>query len=314
MIIAAALFVVVSLRSNHDGRRRAQALLERISDGVLAADRRSAAAELRDLVLESRAAQAAVGIIGLPALTEVLREERDDVELTHGCLEVLVNALTAGGASEPSARDDDAGVNGDGLDADGLDGGGVAVGPSAVGAANADALAANPAHLELLLSLLDESDFYVRYHTVQLLTALSATNAHQLREAIMSNPMGVGRLMDMMLEREVIRNETLLLLISLTKGSEDLRKIVAFEGAFERCFNIIREEGAADGGIIVQDCLELCNNLLRGSPSNQSFFRESSFLHQLPAMVSLKVHAPSKGGPPLNSNALHRDGRTSEPF
>jgi hypothetical protein len=105
----------------------------------------------------------------------------------------------------------------------------------------------------------------------------------------MSNPLGVGRLMDMMLEREVIRNETLLLLISLTKGSEDLRKIVAFEGAFERCFNIIREEGAADGGIIVQDCLELCNNLLRGSPSNQSFFRESSFLHQMPAIVSLKV-------------------------
>ena len=57
------------------------------------------------------------------------------------------------------------------------------------------------------------------------------------------------------------------------------------EGAFERCFNIIREEGAADGGIIVQDCLELCNNLLRGSPSNQSFFRESSFLQQMPAMV-----------------------------
>ena len=39
----------------------------------------------------------------------------------------------------------------------------------------------------------------------------------------------------MMLEREVIRNETLLLLISLvSQGSEDLRKIVAFEGAFER--------------------------------------------------------------------------------
>ena len=94
----------------------------------------------------------------------------------------------------------------------------------------------------------------------------------------MSSPTGVGRLMDAMLEREVIRNETLLLLISLTRGSEDLRKIVAFEGAFERCFNIIREEGAADGGIIVQDCLELCTNLLRGSPSNQSFFREADGL------------------------------------
>ena len=37
-----------------------QALLERISDGVLADDRRSAAHELRDLVQESRVAQFAI--------------------------------------------------------------------------------------------------------------------------------------------------------------------------------------------------------------------------------------------------------------
>jgi hypothetical protein len=212
---------------------------------------------------------------------ESLREERDDAELVHLVLEVLTNSITAGSEQRPAG---DEGPSEDGA------------GP---GAANAEAFARVPAHVELILSLLDESDFYVRYHTVQLLTALSATNAHHLREAIMSNPMGVGRLMDMMLEREVIRNETLLLLISLTRGSEDLRKLVAFEGAFERCFNIIREEGAADGGIIVQDCLELCNNLLRGSPSNQTFFRESSFLNKLPDVVSAKVPAPSTGGPPL---------------
>jgi len=47
------------------------------------------------------------------------------------------------------------------------------------------------------------------------------------------------------------------------------------EGAFERCFNIIREEGAADGGIIVQDCLELCNNLLRGRGLHSSSFRRN---------------------------------------
>jgi hypothetical protein len=171
---------------------------------VLADDRRAAAAELRDLVVESRAAQFAVGAIGLPALTSVLRDERDDVELAHGCLEVLVNAVTAGGST--SATD----AGGD-PDASGGHEGGMSTntnrssnpGPSGPGAANAEALARNPANLELLLSLLDESDFYVRYHCVQLLTALSASNAHQMQEAIMSNPLGVGRLMDMMLEREV---------------------------------------------------------------------------------------------------------------
>ena len=73
-----------------------QALLERISDGVLADDRRSAAHELRDLVQESRVAQFAIGVIGLPTLITSLTEERNDTELVHGVLEVLVNALTGG--------------------------------------------------------------------------------------------------------------------------------------------------------------------------------------------------------------------------
>jgi hypothetical protein len=234
-----------------------------------------------------------VGAIGLPTLVGSLREERDDPEMVQGVLEALVVAITAGadarddgddgggGGGEASSPRDDGGGGGE------EDGGGGAGSASAasfsgsgggVGESVADAFARAPGNLTVALSFLDEEDFYVRYHAVQLLTAVSAHRPHVVREAVMSSPTGVGRLMDAMLEREVIRNETLLLLISLTRGSEDLRKIVAFEGAFERCFNIIREEGAADGGIIVQDCLELCTNLLRGSPSNQSFFREADGL------------------------------------
>ena len=253
----------------------------------MADDRRSAAHELRNLVQESRVAQFAIGVIGLPTLITSLTEERNDTELVHGVLEVLVNALTGGGAGADGGADTAVHAGNEGAHL------------AHAGAANADAFLRSPTNLDLVMSLLDESDFYVRYHTMQLLTALSATNPFEVQSAIMSNPTGVGRLMDNLAEREVIRNETLLLLISLTRGSEDLRKIVAFEGAFERCFNVIREEGAADGGIIVQDCLELCNNLLRGSPSNQSFFRESSFLHQLPELLSPKVPSQAKGGPPL---------------
>jgi hypothetical protein len=37
--------------------------------------------------------------------------------------------------------------------------------------------------------------------------------------------------------------------------------------------NAAREEGWAQGGIIVQDCLEFLNNLLRNNPGNQLLFR-----------------------------------------
>lgn len=38
-----------------------------------------------------------------------------------------------------------------------------------------------------------------------------------LQEAILASPMGVVRLMDMLMEREVIRNEALVLLVALTR-------------------------------------------------------------------------------------------------
>ncbi|XP_022133803.1 golgin candidate 6 isoform X2 [Momordica charantia] len=81
--------------------------------------------------------------------------------------------------------------------------------------------------------------------------------------------------MDMLMDREVIRNEALLLLTYLIREAEEIQKIVVFEGAFEKVFSIIKEEGGSDGGVVVQDCLELLNNLLRKNVSNQVLLRET---------------------------------------
>ncbi|KAJ1388316.1 Vesicle tethering protein [Sesbania bispinosa] len=60
-----------------------------------------------------------------------------------------------------------------------------------------------------------------------------------LLEAILTIPRGITRLMDMLMDREVIRNEALLLLTHLTREAEEIQKIVVFEGAFEKLFSII---------------------------------------------------------------------------
>jgi DNA repair exonuclease SbcCD ATPase subunit len=77
--------------------------------------------------------------------------------------------------------------------------------------------------------------------------------------------------------RDAVRNAGLLLLVDLTGGAnEDLRKIVAFEDVFGKVFALIRMEGGlADAGIAGQDCLSLLANLIHGSASNQTMFRES---------------------------------------
>uniref|UniRef100_A0A453K2T4 Uncharacterized protein n=1 Tax=Aegilops tauschii subsp. strangulata TaxID=200361 RepID=A0A453K2T4_AEGTS len=68
--------------------------LDRISNGTMPDDRRSAMTELQSLVAESRSAQMSFGAMGFPVLLNVLKEDREDVELVRGALETLVSALT----------------------------------------------------------------------------------------------------------------------------------------------------------------------------------------------------------------------------
>jgi hypothetical protein len=125
-------------------------------------------------------------------------------------------------------------------------------------------------NVALLLDMLAEVEFYVRFATITLLNSLYECVGDALHEGILTSPLGISRLIDLLDDRrEIIRNEGLLLLIKLTSTNADIQKIVAFENAFERLFSIIIEEGSVEGGIIVQDCLQLMHNLLRYNASNQ---------------------------------------------
>ncbi|KAI9178652.1 hypothetical protein LWI28_029247 [Acer negundo] len=244
-------------------------LLDRISNGVLAEDRRSAMTELQAVVAESNAAQLAFGAMGFPVIMGVLKEELDDVEMVRGALETLVSALTS---------------------LDHVKGPKNVVQPALM---NTDLLSREAESISLLLSLLSEDDFYVRYYTLQILTALLTNSLNRLQEAILTIPRGITRLMDMLMDREVIRNEALLLLTYLTREAEEIQKIVVFEGAFEKIFSIIKEEGGSEGGVVVQDCLELLNNLLRSNSSNQILLRETMGFDPLISILKLRGSAYS---------------------
>ncbi|KAM3623244.1 uncharacterized protein V6R79_008941 [Siganus canaliculatus] len=140
----------------------------------------------------------------------------------------------------------------------------------------------DPEHVTLLLTLLEEFDFHVRWPGVKLLTALLKNQGAQVQGVILVSPMGVSRLMDLLRDsREVIRNDGLLLLQQLTKSNAAIQKIVAFENAFEHLLGIIAEEGSSDGGIVVEDCLLLLLNLLKNNSSNQNFFKEGSYIQKM---------------------------------
>ncbi|CAL5442600.1 unnamed protein product [Camellia sinensis] len=290
-------------------------LLDRISNGVLSEDRRTAIAELQSVVAESRAAQLDFGAMGFPVLLSVLKEERDDVEMVRGALETLVSALTPIDHAKGSKNE---------------------VQPALM---NTDLLSREAESISLLLSLVvqfvdfvpwqSEEDFYIRYYTLQLLTALLTNSPNRLQEAILTIPRGITRLMDMLMDREVIRNEALLLLTYLTREAEEIQKIVVFEGAFEKIFSIVKEEGGSEGGVVVQgaldvecekiieasafakivssskgctgqliealfaDCLELLNNLIHDNVSNQVLLRETMGFDPLLSILKLRGNSYS---------------------
>ncbi|CAL5325114.1 unnamed protein product [Camellia sinensis] len=123
-------------------------LLNRISNGVLAEDRRTVIAELQFVVAESRAAQLAFGAMGFLVFLSVLKEEHDDVEMVRSALETLVSALTPIDQAKALKNE---------------------VQPTSI---NTDLLSREAESISLLLSLLLEEDFYRRYYTLQLLTVL----------------------------------------------------------------------------------------------------------------------------------------------
>ena len=79
----------------------------------------------------------------------------------------------------------------------------------------------------------------------------------------------------------IIDSETLLVLIGLTDGNPEIQKLVAFENAFEILFVIIEQEGGVDGGIVVQDCLQLLANLLQYNSSNQVLYLQIKLIIEL---------------------------------
>ncbi|XP_005090245.1 general vesicular transport factor p115 [Aplysia californica] len=255
------------------GAETVERLCERVSSSTLLDDRRDAVRALKAL---SKKFRLEVGTQAMDILINVLEQDRNDAEITGFTLDTLYHVMS----NEPTDEEDTSAP----VDSD-------------LGGQFTEIFIKKSDNVSLLLSFLEEYDFHVRWPTVKLLTVLLTNRQKDLQEIILVIPMGVSRLMDLLSDsREIIRNDALLLLNQLTKGHANIQKIVAFENAFERIIDIIRDEGASDGGIVVEDCLLLLQNLLRNNASNQNFFKEGSFVQRLTPFFELESENSNKQG------------------
>ncbi|XP_032394390.1 general vesicular transport factor p115 isoform X3 [Etheostoma spectabile] len=263
------------------GAETIQKLCDRVASSTLLDDRRDAVRALKSL---SKKYRMEVGTQAMDHLINILQTDRSDSEILGYALDTLYNIICNDEEEEQDESEDAVTP----IPASGKNKN-VSM-PDEAAQKQADDLGAqfteqfvqDPEHVTLLLALLEEFDFHVRWPGVKLLTALLKNQCVQVQGIILVSPMGVSRLMDLLADsREVIRNDGLLLLQQLTKSNAAIQKIVAFENAFERLLDIITEEGSSDGGIVVEDCLLLLVNLLKNNSSNQNFFKEGSYIQRM---------------------------------
>lgn len=257
-------------------------LVDRVTTSTMLEDRRDACRALKAL---SRKYRIEVGAQGMPALLQVLEIDRADCEIIGYALDTLCN-ITSAEQFDEEADNPTVTVN--------------------VGEQFTEMLIKSNDNVATILNFLEEFDFKVRWPAIRLLTALLANKPKDIQEIVLVSPMAVSKLMDLLIDsREVIRNDALLLLIQLTKGNANIQKIVAFENAFDRLFDVIREEGSSDGGIVVEDCLILMWNLLKNNSSNQQFFKEGSYIQRLAPMFHMPADLEDVGMSPQKVSNLH---------
>ncbi|KAF5291451.1 hypothetical protein FQR65_LT01762 [Abscondita terminalis] len=262
------------------GAETVEKLVDRVISSTLLEDRRNACRALKAL---SKNYRLEVGAQGMDALKQTLEVDRADCEIIGYCLDTLCNITSVAKFEDEQER---LNIN--------------------VGEQFTEMFIKNPDNVSLVLSFLEEYDFRVRWPAVKLLTSLLSNKPKDIQDIILVSPMGVSKLMDILADsREVIRNDTLLLLIQLTKGNANIQKIVAFENAFDRLFDVIKEEGWVDGGIVVEDCLLLMLNLLKNNTSNINFFKEGSYIHRLTPMFIIPDNIEELGWSPQKVSNIH---------
>ncbi|GAA5922633.1 uncharacterized protein JCM15063_003368 [Sporobolomyces koalae] len=255
----------------------AASTIDKLCDRLLQHDspdeRRAALLSLKGL---SRDWKSEVGSRALPILLGVLEDDAaQDVETAKAVVETLSLLCEVEEVDGRPVRDDS-------------------------GLRNTDSFLATPSPLHKLLTLLTPTHFYLRFFSLQLLGILLNNRSREVQGYVLTSPGGIGRLVETLDDsREIIRNESLLLIITLTTSNAEIQKLLAFEGAFDKLFSIVRNEGGiGSGGIVVQDCLAAIAGLLRWNVSNQNYFRETSCIPLLaPLLLFPRLNA-------LNSNSL----------
>lgn len=144
--------------------------------------------------------------------------------------------------------------------------------------------------IEWILDGFTASSARERVTAIRILDAMPRV---RMQEKLLSHPMAVNRLCELLKDPVVIVRNMVLLMLGekVTAGNETIQKIMAFEGVLETVLEIaIREQGEYSG-VISSDCMAIVMNLLHGNPSNKKLFRELGYVRFIPQLAEFLLES-----------------------
>lgn len=245
-----------------------ETLTDRLQTSTHLADRRDAARAIRALSKEYRVEVCAQA---MDAILQSINNDKEDLDMVNYCLDTLNYILTGSIADQSAAN---------WPDCDNLDSRSKAHDP---GREIAEIFLKRSENVVIILDFVIDNDVRTRWVAVKILCGLARQKLTMLQDAILSFPLGISRLVQLIGdELEHIRNDALILFVRLTQANQNIQNLVAFENCFDKLTYIIGAENYLDGTLpVIMDCLQILLNLIQYNESNQVLFREGSNIQKL---------------------------------
>jgi len=131
-----------------------------------------------------------------------------------------------------------------------------------------------------LLALFDQANQNVLYQAAKFFSLIISLKPNEVVSGLSQSPLGIPRLVELLEgSTAMIRNEIILVIKALANtDNQEIKTVLAFAEAFPRLFSIMEEEGLANGSIIVQDCIQILNSLLKNNNLLANLFRDNGFI------------------------------------
>lgn len=272
-----------------------ETLTERLQTSTLLEDRRDACRGLRSLAKDYRVE---VGAQAMDVLLQTIKTDRHDTEMVNFCLDSL-NYIISGHLCDlgPAATwpdtDVDQSVNENtnenvssltnNSDANLKARSSKPPTSHDPGRELSEIFLKKTENVTIILDTIIEDDSNTKWGAVRLLCGLTRHKLAMVQDAILSFPLGVSRLTQLISEEhEVIRNDSLALFVRLTQSNANIQNLVVYENCFDKLMYIIEMEEYLDGTVaVVMDILGILFNLIQNNEPNRILFREGGHLQKL---------------------------------